>query len=150
MNVEQIESQLQRENIKLASFNKRAMAFMIDDIIISTIFAVIFWEKFKMLTDSESLILFTNSLFLYIITVKTIYQTIFVALYGQTLGKMVMKIRVINREYLDRPSWIESVQRAATRAVSEVVFYIGFIWAHFIPLRQTWHDMFAKTLVVDV
>jgi len=145
----QCQNQLNRENIKLASLNKRAFAFMLDDMLVSGLFAVIFWDKFKTLTDPESLILFTNSLFIYIITVKTIYQTVFVAMYGATLGKMAMKIRVINREYLDKPSFIEALQRAVVRAVSEVAFYIGFIWANFTPLRTTWHDKFAKTLVVD-
>jgi len=149
MNDEQTQNELDSENLKLASFNKRAIAFMLDDMIISLIFAVIFWEKLKGLVEPNALILFINSLFLYIIVVKTIYQSVFIALYGQTLGKMVMKIRVINREYLDQPSYLEALQRGVVRAASEAVFYIGFIWANFTPLRQTWHDKFAKTLVVD-
>jgi len=150
MSDEQTLKQLESEGLKLSSFNKRAIAFMVDDIIISTIFAVIFWEKFRAIADPQALILFVNSLFIYIITVKTLYQTIFVAMYGQTLGKMLMKIRVINEEYFDNPSWLESLQRATGRALSEVVFYLGFIWAHLSPLRKTWHDRFSKTLVVDV
>ncbi len=149
MNDEQIEAQLSRENLKLSSFNKRAIAFMLDDMLISMMFVIIFWDKFKILVEPEAVVLFINSLFIYIILVKTIYQTIFIALYGQTLGKMVMKIRVINREYFDQPSYLEALQRGVVRALSEVVFYIGFIWANFTPLRQTWHDKVAKTLVVD-
>ena len=150
MGHEELQSQLQRENIKLSSFNKRALAFMIDDMIISIIFAIIYWDKFQSIVQPEALVLFVNSLFIYIITVKTLYQTIFIALYGQSLGKMAMKIKVINREYFDQPNFLEAFQRAVIRALSEVVFYIGFVWANFNPLRQTWHDMFAKTLVVDV
>ncbi len=149
MRDEQIISQLNREGLKLSSFNKRALAFMIDDMIISSIFAIIFWDEFKSISDPEALVLFVNSLFIYIISVKTLYQTIFVALYGQTLGKMALKIRVINKEYLDEPSWLESFLRAFMRAISEIFFYLGFLWANFTPLRQTWHDKFAKTLVVD-
>lgn len=150
MNDEQIERQLQHEGLKLSTTNIRAIAFMIDDMIISIIFAIIFWDKFKTLVDPSALVLFINSLFLYILAVKTIYQTIFIAMYGQTLGKMVMKIRVINREYFDEPSYMESLQRGVVRALSEVVFYLGFIWANFTPLKQTWHDKYAKTLVVNV
>ncbi len=150
MNDTQIAEQLERESLQLASFNKRAIAFMLDDMLISTIFAIIFWDQFKALVEPDALIRFINSLFLYILLVKTIYQTVFVALYGQTLGKMAMKIRIINRDYFDQPSWFEALQRAFVRALSEVVFYIGFIWANFTPLRQTWQDKVAKTLVVDV
>ncbi len=145
----QVENSLKEEGLHLASFNKRAIAFMVDDMIISSIFAFIFWDKLKVLSDPESLVLFINSLFIYIITVKTIYQTLFVFMYGQTLGKMLVKIRVINRDYLDQPDFLESLKRGLVRAVSEVVFYLGFIWANFTPLRQTWHDKYAKTLVVD-
>ena len=144
-----LQETLDREGLKLASFNKRAMAFMVDDIIISSIFAIIYWDKLSAFSEPENLILFVNSLFVYIILVKTIYQTIFIGMYGQTLGKMLMKIEVINSEYLDQPNFLEALQRAFVRAVSEVVFYIGFIWANFTPLRQTWHDKFASTLVVD-
>lgn len=149
MNDEQTQEQLNREDLKLATFNKRAIAFMLDDMIISLIFAVIFWDKLKALVEPDALILFINSLFIYILVVKTVYQSVFIALYGQTLGKMVMKIRVINKEYLDQPSYLEALQRGVVRALSELAFYIGFIWANFTPLRQTWHDKFAKTLVVD-
>ncbi len=149
MDDEAVASQLKRENIALASFNKRALAFMIDDIIISLLFTIIFWDKFKAITDPQTLVLFINSLFIYIITVKTLYQTIFVALYGATLGKMALKIRVMSREHFDQPDWIESFKRAFVRALSEIFFYIGFIWANFTPLRETWHDKFAKTLVVN-
>jgi len=150
MDESQIQAQLKRENINLASLNKRAIAFMIDDMLVSAIFTLIFWDKFKTMSDPESLIHFINALFIYVIVVKTLYQTIFVALYGQTVGKMLTKIRVINREYLDQPDWLESFYRAGGRALSEVVFYLGFIWANYTPLRETWHDKFAKTLVVDV
>jgi uncharacterized RDD family membrane protein YckC len=145
----EILTQLKHENMQLASYNKRAIAFMLDDMIISSMFAIIFWDRFQSIVEPEALILFVNSLFIYIITVKTIYQTLFIALYGQTLGKMVMKIRVINRDYFDQPNFLEAFQRAIIRALSEIVFYIGFIWANFNPLRQTWHDKMAKTLVVD-
>ncbi len=143
-------AQLERENLKLSSYNKRAFAFMIDDMLVSILFAIIFWDTLRGLTTFEALFRFVNSLFLYIIVVKSIYQTIFIAMYGQTLGKMLVKIRVINQEYFDQPSWLESFQRALMRALSEVVFYIGFAVANFSPLRQTWHDKTAKTLVVDV
>ena len=144
-----IENNLKNENLSLAAINKRAMAFMVDDLIISAIFIIMFWEKLHALGSPDAVMRYVNSLFLYIIAVKTIYQTVFIALYGQTLGKMLVKIRVINADYLDAPDWLEALQRAASRSLSEVVFYLGFLWANFTPLRQTLHDKYAKTLVVD-
>jgi uncharacterized RDD family membrane protein YckC len=148
---EEIVDKLSNEGIDLSTVNKRATAFVIDDMIISVLFMIIFFDKFKALSgDIEGMVSFMNSIFLYMISVKTLYQTIFIGLYGQTIGKMVMKIKVINVDYLDNPDFFESFQRAIGRVVSEVVFYLGFIWANFTPSRQTWHDKLAKTIVVDV
>jgi uncharacterized RDD family membrane protein YckC len=62
---------------------------------------------------------------------------------------MAMKIKVVDHDYFDIPGWSASLIRAIMRVVSEILFYFGFIVAFFSPLRRTWHDKFAKTLVVD-
>jgi uncharacterized RDD family membrane protein YckC len=151
MDDEEIVDKIKLEGIELSTINKRLTAFVIDDIIISILFMIIFFDKFRSLSgDLEATIAFMNSIFLYMISVKTLYQTIFIALYGQTIGKMAMKIKVINIDYFDNPDFIESFIRAIGRVVSEVVFYLGFIWANYNLSRQTWHDKLAKTIVVDV
>ncbi len=149
MSGEDLERRLSEDNLKLASFSKRAYAFFIDDFIISMLFVVMFWDRFKTLDDSESMVLFMNSLFVYIMVVKTLYQTIFIALYGATLGKMALKMHVVDTEYLGKPSFFEALLRAVMRVVSEALFYVGFLSANFNNMRQTWHDKFGKTLVVD-
>ena len=45
--MESIAERLERENIKLASFNKRLFAYLIDDVIISALFFVIYYDVFK-------------------------------------------------------------------------------------------------------
>ncbi len=121
----------------------------IDELIISILFYFIISDQIAALQTPEAVVAYTQSLMLYVLLIKVIYQALFVGLYGATLGKMAMKIRVIDQEYFDIPDWGASMLRAVMRVVSEILFYFGFVVALFSPLRITWHDKFAKTLVVD-
>jgi uncharacterized RDD family membrane protein YckC len=144
-----IEEGLNRENLTLASINKRSVAYAIDEIIISVLFAFIVWDKLKVITNPEEMMAYSSSLFVYIMSVKVLYQTIFVYMYGATLGKMAMKIQVIDSNYFSRPTLKEAFLRSIMRVVSEMLFYFGYVVAFFSPLRLTWQDRVASTLVVD-
>ncbi len=150
MNSDELLEKLQLENISLASTNKRALAFGIDELIISLLFTFAFWDKFSTLTTAEAIIGFINSMAFGILLIKIAYQSIFIWMYGATLGKMAMKIKVISADDFDKPNFTHSAIRGLSRVISEILFYIGFLWAYFNPARLTWHDKFAKTLVVDV
>ena len=150
MNETKLEQKLHSEGLNLASINNRAVAFTIDEILISALFAVIFWDKLSAIKDPQEIIKYSQSLFVYIMAVKVIYQSVFVYMYGATLGKLAMKIRVIESQYMGLPTIQESILRAVMRVVSEMVFYFGFVVAFFSPLRLTWQDRVSKTLVVDV
>ena len=60
-----------------------------------------------------------------------------------------MKIRVIELRSVQKPTVISSLNRAVFRVVSELLFFLGFLWGLLNPERQTWHDKTARTLVVD-
>jgi uncharacterized RDD family membrane protein YckC len=150
MDIEKIEQQLHREQLNLASINKRSFAFFIDEMLISFLFAVIFWDKLASFTTPEQVMNFSRELFVYIMGTKVVYQAIFVYWYGATLGKLAMKIRVVEVEYLGLPTLSQSALRAVMRVVSEMVFYIGFVIAFMSPVRLTWQDRIATTVVIDV
>ena len=150
MSVEEIEKRLSNEKIELASSSKRTLAFTIDEIIITLLFATIFWDQVSQIKSNEQLIAYTKTLLPYVLVVKFIYQAIFVYMYGATLGKLAMKIRVVESEYFGLPTIGQAVSRSIMRVVSEMLFYIGFVVALFSPLRLTWQDRVASTLVVDV
>ncbi len=140
---------LQRENLQLASINRRAIAMFIDELLISLIFFFVISDRVSALGTPEAVVAYTQSLMVYVLLLKILYQALFVGLYGATLGKIAMKIKVVDHDYFDIPSWNASIIRAVMRVVSEILFYFGFVVALFSPLRRTWHDKFAKTLVVD-
>lgn len=149
MTNEELIEKFESENITLSSLQKRGFAYLIDEILISVLFAFIYLDQMPDTMSTEEMIGAINSLFSYVIVLKVIYQTFFVWMYGATLGKIAMKIRVISIDDLEKPSFILSLSRAAFRIISESIFYLGFIWAALNPKRETWHDKVASTLVVN-
>ena len=146
---EDIENILHREGIVLASNKKRAMAFFIDEMLLSFLLIIAMSDSFSNAQTVEEVIVLTNTYVLQYIVMKIVYQTFFVMQYGATLGKIAMKIRVIDIQTLDNPSFAISLNRAVFRVISEMIFYLGFLWGIFDPQRQAWHDKTAKTLVID-
>ncbi len=146
---EKLLKKLEIENITLATINKRAIAAFIDELLISFIFFIVISDKISALKSPDEIVAYTQSLMVYVLIIKILYQAIFVAMYGATLGKLAMKIKVIDQEYFAIPSPKSAIIRSVMRVVSEILFYFGFIVALFSPLKITWEDKFAKTLVVD-
>lgn len=146
---ETIENLLDREGLSLASIKKRAFAFFIDEMLLSFLLIIAMSDSFSNTKNMEDIILLTNSYVMEYIMMKIVYQTFFVMQYGATLGKLAVKIKVIEIATLTNPNILSSLNRAIFRIVSEMLFYLGFLWGMMDPARQTWHDKTAKTLVVD-
>jgi uncharacterized RDD family membrane protein YckC len=144
-----LEYRLFKEELHLASISKRALAFLIDKILLALIVLAAMGDKFDG-KNIEGIIAAMNQTLLFTTIVEITYQSIFVKLYGATLGKMILKIRVMTPSTMDNPLWSASLLRASIRFLGETLFYLGFVWAVFDPFKQAWHDKFAKTLVIDV
>ena len=147
---EDIENILHREGITLASIGKRSMAFFIDEMLLSFLLIIALWDSFRVAVTVEDVINLTNTFVLEYMAMKIIYQAFFVMQYGASLGKLAMKIRVIEISTLQYPTVVSSLNRAIFRVISEMLFYLGFLWGMMDKSRQTWHDKTAKTLVVNV
>ncbi len=147
---EDIETKLHSEGITLASIKKRAMAFFIDEMLLSFLLIIALGDSFFQAKSVEEMIILTNQFLLEFIAMKIFYQAFFVMKYGATLGKIAMKIRVVDLATLQTPNVIVSLNRSVVRIISEMIFYMGYIWGMMDPNRQTWHDKTARTLVVDV
>jgi len=147
---EEIQRRLQRERLTLASINRRSVAFFLDELIISILFYFIFADKFARAESIEVMIALINMLFLQVILLKVIYHTFFVWMYGATPGKMLLKIKIVSVEDFEKPNAMNSFIRAVVRIISEMLFYLGFLWAIFDSVNQAWHDKAAKTVVINV
>lgn len=146
---DEIENILHREGITLASNKKRAMAFLIDEMLLSFLLVIALWDSFASAQTMEQMINITNTFVLEFMLMKIIYQAFFVMQYGASIGKIVMGIRVIEINTVQTPSVMSALNRAIFRVISELFLYLGFLWGLLNPQKQTWHDKTAKTLVVD-
>lgn len=149
MTNEELIEKFESENITLASVQKRGLAYLIDELLVSLLFIFIYLDAIPHGASTEETIAFINSLFVYVMVLKIVYQTFFVWMYGATLGRIAMKIKVISMSDLENPSFLFALSRSSFRIISESLFYLGFVWAMLNPKRETWHDKVANTLVVN-
>lgn len=140
------------DGLQLASIKSRILAFIIDDAIVSIIVIIAFWDKIVSLSsvmDENQIQMITSALFMPLLFLKLIYQTIFVWYYGATIGKLILKIRVIDDISLQRVSFFQALLRSLGRIVSQSFLYLGFILGFFTEGRKTLHDYVGRTLVVN-
>ncbi|HEY7954625.1 MAG TPA: RDD family protein [Polyangia bacterium] len=77
-----------------------------------------------------------------------LYFFIFQALSGQTPGKRLVGVRVIDA-FGDRPSLGRALLRTAAYLPSALLLGIGFLWVGFDPEKRGLHDRLADTYVVS-
>ena len=75
-----------------------------------------------------------------------LYYTIFAAQTGQTPGKMMKKLVVLD-ESRNRVDYGKALLRWACYLLSLLPFGIGFWWGFKEENQRTWHDLFANTFV---
>lgn len=125
-----------------------------------------FWRRFGgLLIDSVILWLFLGILgtllrfisvgmafltnpFVITLLLSWLYCWLFVGLKGQTPGKMVVGVKVV-----DGAGGVPGLRRAALREllgkpISTLVFFLGLLWIAWDPRRQGWHDKLATTYVI--
>ncbi len=147
--------------LPIASMQKRITAFVVDDIVISLFFMIIFYDQIMGLLSSttaneqltqismETMNIFIAENIMIVLGIKLLYHTVLVWQNGMTIGKYVVKIEVVSLNTGFRPSFQQAFLRASVRLLSESVFYIGFIMAFFLPMRQTLHDKLSNCVVLD-
>ncbi len=64
-----------------------------------------------------------------------------------SFGKFILHLKVLD-ENLQPITFKRALVRNATKIVSVLALDIGFLWAAFTERGQTWHDIFAETVVM--
>jgi len=137
------------ENYQVAKIGKRGIAFFIDSFVIVLLLMTIYSHQMKYVVNEESLAIFFSDKFLPFSLLSFIYQTLFVWKYGVTLGKLTVRIRVVEIDTNANPSFRSALLRSGFRVISDNSMMLGYIVAFFSPLVQTFHDKISKTVVVD-
>ena len=142
--------------INTASFASRVMAFAIDFVFLGTIhfflFALLadkliqatYIEPLAILTFLALFPLFLLSFFL----LHMAYFTLFHAWLGQTIGKMLMGIRVVTNDN-KFISLAMAFLRWSGYILSFAPLAAGFLWAAVDKDQCAWHDRLAQTRVVS-
>lgn len=147
---ENLIDKLERENLKIASFTKRVIAYLMDNFILNCIVFIIFYDRLIFVNDMIEMANILGNFFMGFFLLHLVYHTLFTFMYGASLGKMACKITILNEDFLDKPTFIQSLIRSAFRQLSDIAFMLGLVWALENDLRKTWHDYLARTIVVDV
>lgn len=89
-----------------------------------------------------------SGLLLPLLVVLLLYYWLFTGLKGQTLGKMLVGIKVVDAQG-NRPGLASAALREILgKLVSAIVFFLGFLWIAWDRQKQGWHDKIAITYVV--
>ncbi len=150
----------QTSSLDLASMQKRIASFVIDDIIISLFFMIIFYDQITALISTadaggeistvtmEMMNTFLAENIVIVFAIKVVYHTVLIWQNGMTIGKYIVKIKVISLHTEQRPTFQQAFLRASVRLISDTFFYLGYIMAFFMPLKQTLHDKLSNCVVV--
>lgn len=146
-------------SLPIAANSKRVWSFVIDDMVINVFLMIIFSSPLTALMSgvteiNEASILLFNQFILdniaIVLAIKVLYHTLLIWQSGMTLGKYVMKIKAVDLLNGSRLSFTQAFWRASVRLISEMFFYIGFVFAFFSSLHQTLHDKLSNCVVIDV
>jgi uncharacterized RDD family membrane protein YckC len=87
--------------------------------------------------------------FLAILVIWFLYFPYFWQKTGQTPGMKVTKIKVVRDEDGGPIGWGTGIVRLFGFWVSQLVFYIGFLWIFVDKRKRGWFDLMAGTCVVE-
>lgn len=139
----------------LGSIGRRALAQVLDGLFLGVPLFLLTLSLDVSLTNDD----LTDSQLLWLtvlwVGVSLIYNTVAVAVWGGTLGKRLVGLKVVNRADGGSVSWTYSSVRALVPTVVQLVPVIGpglaivvYLRAVFHPLRQGLHDSAAGTVVI--
>jgi len=150
---------------QIASLGRRTWAFTIDSLVMSLFVLILFYDPIMALADQITLAVTPEQMSKVIIAISTfnrqslpyifllyvLYHGTLVWLSGMTLGKYLLKIKVVRLEDGQPLTFAAAFIRALVRTIGEVfLLYLTFLPAFFSPLRQTLHDRLSGAVVIDL
>ena len=136
-----------QKEYRYAGFWLRFLATFIDFIVLSAVSAVSF-DLIRRAQGIDPMELSWVDIPELIVGVA--YYVIMTVVYGQTLGKMIVGIKVIPQDGGDN-TWGNILFREVVgKALSALILMIGFLMAGFDRKNRALHDRMAGTLVVKV
>ncbi len=149
-------------NIYLASNAKRFIAYLIDILPIVAIVFLIYYKFYdfdihwRNYVENREDIEIRKEFLKYRNQIRNISLAIWV-LYGflmdfsfwqGTLRKKIMGVKVVDYNG-NRIDFYQSIKRNFSKMLSIVPLFIGIFWIIFDKHKRGWHDMIAKTILIE-
>lgn len=144
-----IPSEVQYKTYRLAGFWVRLWAFLIDLMIISILNVWLMHPLIKWIDLPNVLSYWLQMGLVSLGFLGYLYFVIMTRIWSQTLGKMIMGIKVIRLD--GQPLDILTVlfREVVGRIISQAFgLHLGYLWMVYSKRKQTWHDRLGDTLVV--
>ena len=145
---------------KVATLGERALARIIDSVVYVVFWTILFFLMMGIAagssgsSDSASVGFGSILLIMFFGMVATVlYELVMIAVKGQTLGKMVMGVKVVDQRNGQNPGWGPSFMRILIPQLANFVCGLGLI-VYLSPMfdksgrMQGWHDNVANDLVI--
>jgi uncharacterized RDD family membrane protein YckC len=135
--------------IRPAGFWIRFVAVMIDGVVLLLAQGILFGAGWMLWGGMDAGILVKGATRLFSSIIGAGYSIVFHWIWGQTLGKMALQIRVVNMD--GGPlSFGQSVGRYFATFLSALILGIGFIMAGVRADKRALHDLLAGTRVEHI
>lgn len=155
--------------VKLASMTQRFVARLLDYVILGVVIGVLMAIAIAIFAAGAGLddgsgsgagigLLGMLGLFILAMILVYAYEAVMVAFWGATVGKMIMKVKVVKPRNGDVPGVGSSIVRFLIPGVAGLIPFVGWIGTlvcYMSPTfdstgrRQGWHDKVANTIVVS-
>jgi uncharacterized RDD family membrane protein YckC len=122
-----------------ASFGRRLVALLVDSILLGVLFAILD----EIIKEPAATAVDIAIAFLYFGYLEGSGS-------GQTIGKRVMSIRVIDFNSGGPIGFGRGLLRYLARILSTIACFLGYFWMLWDKEKQTWHDKLVTTVVVPV
>ncbi len=130
-----------------AGFWQRFMAYIIDLIVVAAITGLFNTITMNYMNVSIKLSLIGEYTISFLI-VSFAYFILMTYYFSQTLGKIIMKIKVETNKG-EKLSWYDVIYRELVgRILTTVLFYIPYVFVGILPKKKGLHDYIADTVVV--
>lgn len=140
----------------LATPMRRLAGFLVDTLLYAALLLVLLIPGDRLATVTDGAEAVSAEILVIYVVLVGVYQVVLTAVRGQTVGKMVVRTKVIDPETGRIPSWQSSFIRWGAPAALSTIPYVGFLtvgmyaWLVWDARQQGLHDKAARTLVVNV
>lgn len=135
--------------IRYAGFWMRFWAYLLDLIVVGSIERIVINPLFRLLDISLSEFNMFAPISIATAVVFYLYFVLMTKFFGQTLGKMVFGIKVVDLKKQEL-TWGTILFREWIGRFISATIIVGYVIVAFLPKKQGLHDIFSDTTVIHI